>query len=87
MVDLASDAIVFNHLQTKKLLSSGKTGRGKPLTNERAATSLATGNANGPAMANASAALAALKELKAMWQGMLSSTLQELGSMAGLLSK
>lgn len=87
MVDLASDAIVFNHLQTKKLLSSGKTGRGKPLTNERAATSLATGNVNGPAMANASAALAALKELKAMWQGMLSSTLQELGSMAGLLSK
>ena len=33
MVDLAPDAIVFNHLQTKRLLANGHAGRGKPITN------------------------------------------------------
>jgi len=52
-VNLPNDAIVFNHLQTRKLLSTGAAGRGKPVTNEKAATSLATGNIMGLAMANA----------------------------------
>ena len=36
-VDLPEDAIVFNHLQTQKLLGSGKgmVGTGKPVTNEK----------------------------------------------------
>ena len=81
-VDLADDAIVFNHLQTKKLLGSGSAGHGKPVTNERKATSLATGNA-GPAMASASAALAQLRQIRAMWQSMLNASAKDLGSKAG----
>ena len=60
-VDLDDDAIVFNHLQTKRLLSTGIASRGKPITSEKAAISFATGNATGPAHASASAALAALR--------------------------
>jgi len=62
-VDLADDAIVFNHLQTEQLLKNGMSpGRGRALTNERNAVAFAKGNMNGgPAMADASAALAALK--------------------------
>jgi len=33
MVDLPPDAIVFNHLQTRRLLSGRKGGHGKPVTN------------------------------------------------------
>ena len=58
MVDLPDDAIIFNHLQTKKLLSNGKGGRGNPVTNEKNAVSYATGNVDGPAMASAQATLA-----------------------------
>jgi len=63
MVDLDDDAIVFNHLQTQSLLTKGmSSGRGRAVTNERNAVSFATGNIDGgPAMASASAALAALK--------------------------
>jgi len=67
-VDLPDDAIVFNHLQTEKLLKNGSSGRGKAVTNEKKATSLATGNVQGPAMASASSALAALKQLRDMWK-------------------
>lgn len=81
-VDLDKDAIVFNHLQTKKLLSSGSSGRGTPITNERNAVSLATGT-TGPAMASAQQALAALKEIRAMWQSMLDASARQLGSQAG----
>ena len=84
MVSLADDAIVFNHLQTEKLLTNGKVNsRGRPVTNERKATSLATGNASGPAMASASAALAALKQLRAMWQSLADASLKDLGGMPG----
>ena len=33
-VDLPDDAIVFNHLQTRKLLDKGASGRGRAVTNE-----------------------------------------------------
>ncbi|MBO7691561.1 MAG: peptidoglycan-binding protein, partial [Methanobrevibacter sp.] len=44
--------------------------------------SYAKGNA-GPAMASASAALAQLKQIRAMWQSMLDASAKELGSLAG----
>jgi hypothetical protein len=68
-VDLPDDAIVFNHLQTEKLLGSrsGMVGTGEPVTNERKAVAFASGNVSGPAMASASDALAELLKLRAMW--------------------
>ena len=43
-VDLASDAIVFNHLQTRRLFEQGAIGgRGHALTNEREAVAYAKG--------------------------------------------
>jgi hypothetical protein len=85
MVDLADDAIVFNHLQTKSLLEKGtSSGRGKVITNERNAVAFATGNINGgPAMASASAALAALKQLRSMWQSLLGSSVKDLAGAGG----
>lgn len=48
MVDLADDAIVFNHLQTQSLLGKGFTNtRGKTITNERNAVAYATGSRHG----------------------------------------
>ena len=82
-VNLANDAIVFNHLQTQRLLNNGRGGTGNPVTNERKATSLATGNVSGPAMASASEALAQLRQIRAMWQAMLDASAQDLGSKAG----
>jgi len=82
-IDLPDDAIVFNHLQTQRLLKNGSAGRGKAVTNEKKATSLATGNAQGPAMASAAAALAELKRIRAMWQSMLDASLSDLGQQAG----
>jgi len=83
MVNLAEDAIVFNHIQTRQLLSKGRTStHATPVTNERKATSLATGNV-GPAMASASDALAVLKQLRAMWQSLSKSSLKDLGALAG----
>jgi len=46
-VDLPKDAIVFNHLQTARLLGTGASGRGTPITSDRAAVALAHGNWNG----------------------------------------
>jgi len=84
MVDLDKDAIVFNHLQTQRLLNSGKAGRGIPVTNERNAVSLATGNINGgPAMSSASSALATLKNLKALWESIASMGLGDLAGLGG----
>lgn len=78
-VNLADDAIVFNHLQTKKLLQNGSAGRGMAITNEKKATSMATGNA----MASASDALAELKRIRDMWQALLDSSASDLGKKAG----
>ena len=84
MVNLAEDAIVFNHLQTASLLNKGKTkGHGRPVTNERKATSMATGNLEGPAMASAEQALETLRQLRAMWESLRGASLRDLGSLAG----
>ena len=84
MFDLPDDAIVFNHLQTKKLLANGTAnGRGRAVKNERTSVALASGNTSGPAMASARAALAALKQIRAMWESMKTASAKELGSQAG----
>ena len=85
MVNLAEDAIVFNHLQTASLLAHGTANsRGRAVTNERKATSLATGNIKGgPAMASAADALASLKQLRAMWKQLASLSIGDLGKKAG----
>ena len=82
-VDLPNDAIVFNHLQTKKLLGNGSiSGTGKPVTNERNATALATGT-TGPAKASAQDALAELYAIRAMWESLLGKSAKDLGKKAG----
>ena len=48
MVNLADDAIVFNHLQTKSLLEKGTSStRGRAITNEQNAVAYATGSIHG----------------------------------------
>jgi len=85
MVDLDKDAIVFNHLQTEQLLKNGMSKeRGRAVTNERNAVAFAKGNiSGGPAMASASAALSALKQLRSMWQSLLSATAKDLAGLGG----
>jgi len=85
MINLADDAIVFNHLQTQSLLKKGmSSGRGKVVTNERNAVSFATGNVHGgPAMADASSALAALKQLRAQWKALESLSVADLAKKGG----
>lgn len=85
MIDLDDDAIVFNHLQTRSLLKKGiSSTRGKAVTNEQNAVSYAKGNINGgPAHAGASAALAALKQLRAQWKALESLTAQDLAGKGG----
>lgn len=80
-VSLPNDAIVFNHLQTEKLLDNGKSGRGTPITNEVNAVSMARGNV-GPAKASADAALAMLKSLRAAWESLAGMTTAQLAGKA-----
>ena len=80
-VNLPDDAIVFNHLQTERLLASGSAGRGKPVTNEQNAVAMARGT-TGPAAANARETLAALKQMKAMWQSIANMSVTELAGHA-----
>lgn len=84
-VNLQDDAIVFNHLQTEQLLKKGMSStRGHAVTNERTAVAFAQGNVNGgPAMASASAALAALKQLRSMWASLASASVQDLAGAGG----
>ena len=82
-VNLDKDAIVFNHLQTKRLLNTGHGGHGKPITNEREATSFAKGNASGPAMASASAALNSARQILAAWKSLANLGLSDLAQKAG----
>ena len=82
-VDLDKDAIVFNHLQTQRLLANGSAGRGTPFTNARNATSLATGNVTGPAKASASAVLAQLKQVRALWERMANAPISDLAKKGG----
>jgi hypothetical protein len=59
-VDIPSDAIIFNHRQTKGILDGQMGFRG---------TAMAEGNVSGPAYASGLAAtLDNLKQLRAMWQ-------------------
>ena len=82
-VDLPDDAIVFNHLQTRKLLGNGSiNGTGTPVTNEKKAVALATGT-TGPAKASAQDALAELYAIRAMWQELLGKSAKDLGKKAG----
>ena len=82
-VNLDKDAIVFNHLQTRQLMSTGLTSRGIAYTNEKNATSYAKGNATGPAMASAADALAELRKIRAQWQELLDNPASALGAKAG----
>lgn len=82
-VNLDKDAIVFNHLQTQQLMSTGLTSRGMAYTNEKNATSYAKGNTTGPAMASAADALAELRKIRAQWQELLDSPASALGAKAG----
>jgi hypothetical protein len=85
MVNLDKDAIVFNHLQTEQLLKNGMSKeRGRAVTNERNAVAFAKGNiGGGPAMASASAALAALKQIRAMWDSFLKASAKDLAGAGG----
>lgn len=82
-VNLDKDAIVFNHLQTQQLMSTGLTSRGMAYTNEKNATSYAKGNTTGPAMASAADALAELRKIRAQWQELLNNPASALGAKAG----
>ena len=74
-VDLPSDAIVFNHLQTAGIMKGQMNVRG---------TAMADGNVHGPALAGgASAALASVQRAKAVWQGILGMTAQDLVNAGG----
>ena len=77
-VDLAKDAIVFNHLQTKSLLNKGQTPTtGSPITSERRAVgAYATGNVSGSAFANGSiaSAIAAIDRAIAIWENIANIT-------------
>ena len=79
-VDLPDDAIVFNHLQTKRLMSTGSAGRGKAVTNEKNATSYATGNV---AMASAADTANALRNILAMWKALADRPLKDLATKGG----
>lgn len=79
-VNLADDAIVFNHLQTKKLLAGGKTSTyGTPITSERNAVSFAKGTA----MASAAEAANQLRAIRAQWARLLEMTAKDFGKKAG----
>ena len=79
-VNLADDAIVFNHLQTEDLLKRGNAGRGFAVNGEDKAVAFAKG---GVAKASASDALQQLKEIRAMWQALLDASASDLGKKAG----
>jgi hypothetical protein len=58
--------------------------RGKAVTSEQNAVAFAKGNVDGgPAMASAKAALAALKQLRAMWKSLGSSSAKDLAGKGG----
>ena len=88
MVNLPSDAIVFNHLQTKKLLENGYSGRGKPVTNEKKAVSYATGNVSGNALAAAisndslSQTIKQLKAMRDLFKSIANASFKDLGGFA-----
>ena len=86
-VDLQSDAIVFNHLQTAKLLNNGHvSSHGSPVVSEHhAVKAYAAGNVNGVALAGGREdAIAAINRAIAIWQGIKNASLADmLGSGGG----
>ena len=80
-VNLPTDAIVFNHLQTQSLMNRGHSTQGKPVTNEKKAVSYAKGT--GPAMASATELIAQLKDLRAMWESLLNMSASDFAKKAG----
>ena len=82
-VNLPDDAIVFNHLQTKRLLDNGSTSRGTAIHGENKATAYAAGNFTGPAKASASATLAQLRQLRSMWASIANASAQDLANAGG----
>lgn len=86
-VDLAPDAIVFNHLQTANLLGKGHTTKtGSPITSERCAVgAYATGNVSGSAFANGSiaSAIAAIDRAIAIWENIANITAADLAGGGG----
>ena len=56
-------------------MSTGTSSRGKAIGGEKRAIAHAKGNAEGPAMASASAALSALKNIRALWDSILNASL------------
>lgn len=84
-VDLDTDAIVFNHLQTKSLLSKGMSNsRGKAVTSEKNAVAFARGNVDGgPAQASARQTLNALKQLRAQWEAIAKMDAASLANLGG----
>lgn len=68
-VDLADDAIVFNHLQTKSLFEKGMShSRGRAVTNEQTAVAYAHGNVHG-GPAHAVEGRTDITNWTSMWQG------------------
>jgi len=58
--------------------------RGRAVTNERSAVAFARGNVTGgPAKASASAALSALKQLRAQWQALKDLSVKDLAGKGG----
>ena len=82
-VNLPDDAIVFNHLQTRSLLASGNTTRGRAIGGEDRAVAFAKGSPEGPARASAKDTLDALRRLRAQWQSLLDLPASDLSKKAG----
>lgn len=79
-VNLDDDAIVFNHLQTKKLLKGGSlSNRGTPVSSEKKSVGMATGNAK----ASVGDTIKQLEALKAFWETLAKSLPSQLGALAG----
>ena len=81
-INLSSDAIVFNHLQTRSLLEKGMSnGRGRALTNERKAAAFAHGS--GRAFEGGGSVSSASKQVKGAsgtWSNMLSKILNSVNA-------
>lgn len=80
-VNLPNDAIVFNHLQTKRLLENGSAGRGKAINGENKAVALAKGT--GPAKASASEVLSYLESYKSLLESMKGASARDLANAGG----
>ena len=83
-VDLPSDAIVFNHLQTKKLLNNGSiSSTGTPKESEKKSVAMATGNVTGPARAKSTDdEIKEIDDVIRFWQSLINFGAKDLGTKA-----